>query len=79
MRSESRPPARLARKAKGPRSGSYSEWGSSSSSTSGCGGIIDPKTGADPILSKLATGKLELEVRSDPPAGTGKEAPKKDT
>lgn len=31
----------------------------------------------DPTLSKLATGKLELEVKSDPPAAPEKKAPQK--
>jgi hypothetical protein len=31
----------------------------------------------DPVLSKLATGKLELEIESDPPAAIEKKAPQK--
>jgi hypothetical protein len=31
----------------------------------------------DPTLSKLATGKLELELHTDPPAGTGERTPPK--
>ena len=27
------------------------------------------RVGSDAVLSKLATGKLELEVKSDPPPG----------
>jgi len=30
----------------------------------------------DPALGKLATGKLELEIKSDPPPATGKEPPR---
>lgn len=39
------------------------------------GNIRDEKTGPDPILSKLATGKLELEVTTDPPPAGGKKSP----
>jgi RNA polymerase sigma factor (sigma-70 family) len=31
----------------------------------------------DPILSKLATGKLELDIKVEPPPSTGKETPQK--